>query len=57
MINFRMTRAAFVNIKGLMAKSSQIVKMNEKDSLILYTDAFTKAIGGFLVQLQNGIET
>jgi len=30
--------------------------MNEEDPLILYTDASTKAIGGVLMQLQNGIE-
>jgi len=43
---FRMThegRAAFAHIKGLLAKSSQLVIMNEKDPLFLYTDASTKA--------------
>ena len=48
-------QAAFAHIKGLMAKSSQTVIMNEEDPLILYTDASTKAIGGVLMQLQNGI--
>ena len=30
--------------------------MNEEDLLILYTDVSTKAIGGVLMQVQNGIE-
>ncbi len=49
-------RAAFAHIKGLLAKSSQLVIMNEEDPLFLYTDASTKAIGVVLMQLQNGIE-
>ena len=38
-------RAAFSHIKRLLAKSSQLVIMNEEDPQILYTDASTKAIG------------
>ena len=56
---FRMTwnsRAAFVHIKGILAESSQLVILNEKDPFIHFTDASTKAIGGVLMQLQNGIE-
>ena len=56
---FRMTqkgRAAFAHIKELLAKSSQLVIMNEKDPRSLYTDASTKAIRGVFMQLQNGIE-
>jgi hypothetical protein len=49
-------RAVFAHIKGLLAKSSQVVIMNEEDPLFLYTDASTKSIGGVLMQLQNGIE-
>jgi hypothetical protein len=30
--------------------------MNEMDPLVLYTDASTKAIGGVLMQVQNGVE-
>ena len=56
---FRMTqegRAAFAHIKGHLSKSSQLVIMNEEDPLFLCTDVSTKAIGGVLMQLQNGIE-
>jgi len=56
---FRMTqegRAAFVLIKDLLSKSSQLVIMNEQDPLILYTDASTRAIGGVLMQIQDGME-
>ena len=30
--------------------------MNEEDPVILYTDASTRAIGGVLMQIQDGIE-
>ena len=40
----------------LLSQSSQLVIMNEGDPLILYTDASSKAIGGVLMQVQNGIE-
>jgi len=44
-------RAAFSYIKDLLSQSFPLVIMNE-DPLILYTDA----IGGVLIQVQNGIE-
>ena len=47
---------AFALIKDLLSKSSQLVIMNEQDPLILYTDASTRAIGGVLMQIQDGIE-
>jgi len=37
-------RATFALIKGLLAKSSLLVIMNEEDPLILYTDASTRGI-------------
>ena len=42
--------------KDLLAKSSQLIIMNEEAPLILYTDASTRAIGSVLMQIQDGIE-
>ena len=56
---FEMTQQArdeFFPVKDLLANSAQLVIMNEEDPLLLYTDASTKAIGGILMQVQNGIE-
>ena len=44
----RKSRAAFVHIKGLLAKSFELVIMNEEDPLILYTESFRKGIWRFL---------
>ena len=49
-------RAAFALIKDLILNSSQLIIMNEEDLLILYTDASTRAIGGVLMQIQDGID-
>jgi len=49
-------RSAFAHIKGLLAKLSQLVIINEKDPLILCTDSSTRALGGVLMQFQIGIE-
>ena len=49
-------RVAFAHIMDLLSHSTRLVIMNEEDPLILYTDASSKAIGGVLMQVQNGIE-
>ena len=55
---FKMTNEGQTAIshKRILAKSPQLVILNEEDPLILYTDVSTKAIGGVLIQLRNGIE-
>ena len=47
-------RVAFSLIKDLLSQSSQLVIMNEEDPSILYTYANPRAIGGVLMQVQNG---
>jgi len=49
-------QAVFALVKNFLAKSSQLVIMNEEDLLILYTDASTRAVDGVLMYIQDGIE-
>jgi hypothetical protein len=49
-------RNAFYLVKDLLAKSAKRANMNPDDPLILYTDASMKAVGGVLMQVQDGRE-
>jgi len=54
---FELTEAArntFYLIKELLAKSAKRANMNPDDPLFLYTDASMKAVGGVLMQVQDG---
>jgi RNase H-like domain found in reverse transcriptase len=45
-------RVAFHTVKELLENSAELVLMNEKDPLILYTDVSTNAIGGVLMKFK-----
>jgi RNase H-like domain found in reverse transcriptase len=47
---------AFHTVKELLENSAELVLMTENDPLVIYTDASTNAIGGVLMQIQDGIE-
>ena len=51
----RLQRCVF-RVKDLLVNASQLVIMNETDSLILYTDTSTVSVDGVLMQEQNGVE-
>ena len=56
---FELTEAAinaFYLVKDLLVKSAKRANMNLDDLLILYTDASMKAVGGVLMQVQDGRE-